>query len=325
MQKRAASRCGHSSSTARPTACSRRFAGSASSSSTRSRPSRRRSTSCSGAGSARSTARSSTGCSGRSGSSSNGAAFLWPIEDLPLLRARMHRRAVDTARKRVNEHLKANAAFRRHVLRELEQRGPLLSREIEDHAGSKREHHELVGRPQDGVDARVPGRARRGRGRRSPRQSAALGPRRALVSRDGAGVVAGGEKRARREAVPRARRALARQRPLARAPGGERRPGAEPRHVPLPVRPPRPRPRPRRRRSGASTTGSRCTCRRRSASTATTCCRSCAATGSSGGSSRCTTARPACCGCRASGGRTACRPRRSRPPLRASHASSAPG
>ena len=32
------------------------------------------------------------------------------------------------------EYLKENAAFRRYVLRELEPRGPLLSREIEDHA-----------------------------------------------------------------------------------------------------------------------------------------------------------------------------------------------
>ena len=43
--------------------------------------------------------------------------------------------------------------------------------------------------------------------------------------------------------------------------------------------------------SGASTTASRCTSRRRSASTATTSCRSSAATTSSGGSSRCSTAR----------------------------------
>jgi uncharacterized protein len=78
-------------------------------------------------------------------------AFLWPIEDLPLLRARMHRRGVDTARKRVNEYLKANAAYRRHVLRELEQRGPLLSREIEDHAGSRRQHHEWWGARRMGL------------------------------------------------------------------------------------------------------------------------------------------------------------------------------
>ena len=78
-------------------------------------------------------------------------AFLWPIEDLPLLRARMHRRGVDSARKRVDAYLKANAGYRRHVLRELERRGPLLSREIEDHAGSMREHHEWWGARKMGL------------------------------------------------------------------------------------------------------------------------------------------------------------------------------
>ena len=68
-------------------------------------------------------------------------AFVYPIEDLPLLRARM-RRALN---RNANEWLKENRSFRRHVLRELEQRGPLLSREIEDHAGLKREHHEWWG------------------------------------------------------------------------------------------------------------------------------------------------------------------------------------
>ena len=56
-------------------------------------------------------------------------AFLWPMEDLPLLRARMRRRSP-----RGLEYVRENAAFRRYVLRELERRGPLLSREIETHA-----------------------------------------------------------------------------------------------------------------------------------------------------------------------------------------------
>jgi uncharacterized protein YcaQ len=46
------------------------------------------------------------------------------------------------------EYLKENAAFRRYVLRELEQRGPLLSREIEDHKPSRREAHRWWGSRQ---------------------------------------------------------------------------------------------------------------------------------------------------------------------------------
>jgi uncharacterized protein YcaQ len=69
-------------------------------------------------------------------------AFIYPIEDLPLLVARMRRRREATAReRRVRTFLEENAAYRRYVLRELEQRGPLLSREIEDHAGFERKAH----------------------------------------------------------------------------------------------------------------------------------------------------------------------------------------
>jgi len=64
-------------------------------------------------------------------------AFIWPIEDLPLLRGRMRR----PPHPRAQEFLKENAAFRRYVLRELERRGPLLSREIEDHSSMQREAH----------------------------------------------------------------------------------------------------------------------------------------------------------------------------------------
>jgi uncharacterized protein YcaQ len=57
------------------------------------------------------------------------AAFIWPIEDLALVRARMrHRRA--TANAYVRDFLQANARFRRYVLRELERNGPLLSRDL---------------------------------------------------------------------------------------------------------------------------------------------------------------------------------------------------
>ncbi len=60
-------------------------------------------------------------------------AFIWPIEDLPLVRAKMRRRRGKYSwERRANEFLEANARFRNYVLRELERRGPLLSRELED-------------------------------------------------------------------------------------------------------------------------------------------------------------------------------------------------
>jgi uncharacterized protein YcaQ len=61
-------------------------------------------------------------------------AFIWPIEVLPLIRARMRRRRNKYEwERRGNEFLRQNARFRRYVLRELEQRGPLLSRELGAH------------------------------------------------------------------------------------------------------------------------------------------------------------------------------------------------
>jgi uncharacterized protein len=74
-------------------------------------------------------------------------AFIYPMEHLPLLRARMRRRL----RKPSRDWLDENRAFRRHVLRELERRGPLLSREIEDHASFQRQHHEWWGARKMGL------------------------------------------------------------------------------------------------------------------------------------------------------------------------------
>ena len=71
-------------------------------------------------------------------------AFLYPSEDLPLLQARMRRRNGAWER-RLTAYLKENAAFRRHVLRELDARGPLLSREIADHASMNRDDHRWWG------------------------------------------------------------------------------------------------------------------------------------------------------------------------------------
>ena len=74
-------------------------------------------------------------------------AFVYPSEELPLLRARMRR----SPNRNATDWLKANRSFRRYVLRELEQRGPLLSRELEDHAGLAREDHDWWGARKMGL------------------------------------------------------------------------------------------------------------------------------------------------------------------------------
>jgi uncharacterized protein YcaQ len=60
-------------------------------------------------------------------------AFVWPLEALPLVKARMRRRRTGrtASERRAMELLKTNTRFRRYVLRELEQNGPMLSRELE--------------------------------------------------------------------------------------------------------------------------------------------------------------------------------------------------
>jgi uncharacterized protein YcaQ len=64
-------------------------------------------------------------------------AFIWPIEDLPLLRARMRKRWGHYKRERwALEFLKEQVGLRRYVLRELKRRGPLPSRELE-HADAR--------------------------------------------------------------------------------------------------------------------------------------------------------------------------------------------
>lgn len=70
-------------------------------------------------------------------------AYVWPIESLPLVQARMRRRRRSThyAHERWGrEFLRENARFKRYVLRELERNGPMLSRDLE---------HELVPRPDE--------------------------------------------------------------------------------------------------------------------------------------------------------------------------------
>jgi uncharacterized protein YcaQ len=66
-------------------------------------------------------------------------AHIWPVETLPLLRARMRAR-----RRRLHPYWRAfleeHAGFRRYVLRELERRGPLLGRELEGKASTEEDH-----------------------------------------------------------------------------------------------------------------------------------------------------------------------------------------
>jgi uncharacterized protein YcaQ len=62
-------------------------------------------------------------------------AFIWPKEALPYMQARMRRRRGKyTWERRADEFLAKNARYKRHVLRELERNGPMLSRELEDHS-----------------------------------------------------------------------------------------------------------------------------------------------------------------------------------------------
>jgi uncharacterized protein YcaQ len=75
-------------------------------------------------------------------------ALIWPIESLPMVRAwmRAYRRANTTARERWwRQFLDQNQGFRRYVLRELERRGPLLSRDLEDRSVGRRQRHRWHG------------------------------------------------------------------------------------------------------------------------------------------------------------------------------------
>ena len=75
-------------------------------------------------------------------------AYIWPIESLPMVRAwmRANRRPGTSARERWwKQFLADNAGFRRYVLRELAERGPLLSRQLEDRSVEDAEHHRWYG------------------------------------------------------------------------------------------------------------------------------------------------------------------------------------
>jgi uncharacterized protein YcaQ len=77
-------------------------------------------------------------------------AFIYPIEDLPLQRARMARRrrtAGTTKRDEwIREFMRENAGLRRRILRELERNGPLLARDLKYEAPAGAERHAWWGR-----------------------------------------------------------------------------------------------------------------------------------------------------------------------------------
>ncbi len=81
-------------------------------------------------------------------------AFVWPVEDLPLVRAlmRQRRRRNRYARDRwARDFLAENRSFRRYIVREIERRGPLLSRELEDRAAGESRDHRWYGSRRVGL------------------------------------------------------------------------------------------------------------------------------------------------------------------------------
>jgi uncharacterized protein YcaQ len=81
-------------------------------------------------------------------------AFVWLIEDLPLVQALMRRwvRSSRYERERwVRAFLAENRAFRRYVLHELERHGPLLSRQLDDRAAGETRDHRWYGSRRVGL------------------------------------------------------------------------------------------------------------------------------------------------------------------------------
>ncbi len=74
-------------------------------------------------------------------------AYIWPIEDLPIVQALMRRRRSGKYawERRGTEFLRNNARYKRYVLGELERRGPLLSRELDDDSIRTWESHGWYG------------------------------------------------------------------------------------------------------------------------------------------------------------------------------------
>jgi uncharacterized protein YcaQ len=74
-------------------------------------------------------------------------AFIWPVEDLPLVRARMthHWRKTHPW---TREFLAEHARFRRYLMRELERNGPMLSRDLKADLLPEAEPHRWWGTRQ---------------------------------------------------------------------------------------------------------------------------------------------------------------------------------
>jgi uncharacterized protein len=81
-------------------------------------------------------------------------ALLWPAEDLPValgLTRRWRGSTHYSSERWVREFIAENASFRRYVLRELERRGPLPSRDLEDRAAGDAERHRWYGARRVGL------------------------------------------------------------------------------------------------------------------------------------------------------------------------------
>ena len=75
-------------------------------------------------------------------------AFVWPIDSLPIVRGLIRQRRTSTYythERWMREFMAQNKPFRRYVMRELDQRGPLLSRELDDRAAGEPRDHRWYG------------------------------------------------------------------------------------------------------------------------------------------------------------------------------------
>ena len=81
-------------------------------------------------------------------------AFIWPIESLPIIRGLIRRERTSSRYSHERwrrDFIAENRSFRRYVLGELEQRGPLLSRELEDRASGEPRDHRWYGARRVGL------------------------------------------------------------------------------------------------------------------------------------------------------------------------------
>jgi uncharacterized protein YcaQ len=81
-------------------------------------------------------------------------AFVWPIESLPIIRGLIRRERTSSRYSHErwrSEFIAENRSFRRYILSELERRGPLLSRELEDRAAGEPRDHRWYGARRVGL------------------------------------------------------------------------------------------------------------------------------------------------------------------------------